>query len=135
MHCLRLQIGRLLGKCFKSFYKGALAKIFVKKILLLKGEEKLWFIIKYITLEKKKHLTLKTFPSKCIFNKFFACNCKQVNMFIHVECWTLIIAFQTENTPEKKTFILFIINVTMLVLERRGKKTKNTANCKIYTLS
>ena len=37
-------------------FKGALAKIFVKKILALKFEERLWFIIKYNYNFKNKHL-------------------------------------------------------------------------------
>lgn len=43
-------------------FKGALAKIFVKKILRFKFEECLWFVIIYITL-KQTPLVFKTFPS------------------------------------------------------------------------
>ena len=50
--------------------KGELAKIFVKKILCLKVEERLWFVItcKYITF-KQTSFIFKTFPSECILNQ------------------------------------------------------------------
>ena len=105
----------------KNWLKGALAKIFVKKRLRLKVEERLWFVIKYIIL-KQTPLNLKTFPLKCILNQVSIYIYLQANiMFIEwmsenssfiVICWTLIIGFQTKNTPKTRLNCLFFVHVS-----------------------
>ena len=74
-------LGQKWGLTF-SCVKGALAKIFDKKILCLKVEERLWFVIKYITL-KQTPLILKTFPSECILNRVSLSIWLKANKYIH----------------------------------------------------
>ena len=64
----------------KREIKGALAKIFVEKILCLKlkKDSDLSFMIEYVIL-KKKPLIKKTFPSECILNRVSIYFCLQAN--------------------------------------------------------
>ena len=57
--------------------KGELAKIFVKKILRLKVEKKI-FVILYTTL-KQTPLVLKPFSSECVLNRVSIYICLQTN--------------------------------------------------------
>ena len=62
--------------------KRALNMIFVKNILHLDIEKRLWFVIKYINL-KQTPLILKIFPSEGILNRAsIPVACKQINIFI-----------------------------------------------------
>ena len=54
---------------YADLLKGALAKIFVKKILPLEIEERLWFVIKNITLKQTPLTLKKQFPYECIIKR------------------------------------------------------------------
>ena len=109
-----------------------------ENIVCLKVEERLLFVIKYITL-KKNTFYYKNIPSECIINRVSIYICLQENKYVHCvnewrfniyrECWTPIIAFQTKNTPEN-TFILFIFCVCILSFGEK-KKNENTANAAV----
>ena len=63
-------------------FKGALAKIFFQKILRLKVEGRLGYVI-YVTL-KQTTLILKTFPWECILNRVVIYICLQeMNNYVY----------------------------------------------------
>ena len=102
---LRLNPSRVESYLIQTiiFFKGALTKIFVKKILQL--TEILWFVIKYISLNQTLFI-LKTFPSECILNRIPIFICLQASKCVHwVNEWKVVFLYAIFGEKRKKTTI------------------------------